>query len=178
MAGPTKEVGLRRVGGFTLIEIMVTVAVLAVLLVAAAPAMTDMVLNNRMAGLSNDLMSDLAIARSEALKRGQRVVLCKNAGNDSSCSTGLWADGWLLYLDADNDTTLDTGETILRVRQALPSGYTVTPTGIMETLVVRPVGMVTPTGTFKICDQRTGNFGRLITISAGGRASSAATTCP
>jgi type IV fimbrial biogenesis protein FimT len=152
---------LRRVGGFTLIEIMVTVAVLAVLLVAAAPAMTDMVLNNRMAGLSNDLMSDLAIARSEALKRGQRVVLCKNAGNDSSCGTGLWANGWLLYIDTDADTTLDGGETILRVRQALPAGYT-----------------VTPTGTFKICDQRTGNFGRLITISAGGRASSAPATCP
>ena len=169
---------MRRVEGFTLIELLITIALLAVLLTTAAPAMTDMVLNNRMSGLSNDLMSDLAVARSEALKRGQRVVVCKNSGNDSTCGTGAWAGGWLLYLDADSDTVLDAGETILRVRQSLPGGYTVTSVGIAETLVVRPVGLATPTGTFRICDQRTGNFGRLVTVSAGGRASAAPATCP
>lgn len=169
---------MRRVEGFTLIELLVTLGVLAVLLVAAAPAMTDMILNNRMSSLSTDLMADLATARSEALKRSQRVVICKNSGNDSTCGTGAWAGGWLLYLDADSDTVLDAGETILRVRQALAGGYTVTSVGIADTLVVRPVGLATPTGTFKICDQRAGNFGRLITISASGRASSAAATCP
>lgn len=168
---------MRRVIGFTLIELLVTIAVLAVLLVAAAPAMTDMVLNNRMVGVSNDLMSDLAAARSESLKRSQRVVVCKNSGTDASCGAGNWESGWLLYLDANSNTTLDVGETILRVRQALP-GYTINSVGIADTLVVRPVGLATPTGTFKICDQRTGNYGRLITISAAGRASSAPATCP
>jgi len=43
---------------------------------------------------------------------------------------------------------------------------------------VRPVGLATPTGTFRICDQRAGNFGRLITISAAGRASVVPATCP
>lgn len=169
---------LRRVRGFTLIELLVTLGVLAVLLVAAAPAMTDMILNNRMSAFSNDLMADLAMARSEALKRSQRVVICKNAGTDSTCGTGAWQAGWLLYLDADSDTVLDTGETILRVRQALPGGYTINSAGIADTLVVRPVGLATPTGTFRICDQRAGNFGRLITISAAGRASVVPATCP
>lgn len=170
---------MRRVGGFTLIELLVTITVLSVLLVVAAPAMTEMILNNRMAGFSNDLMSDLAAARSESLKRSQRVVICKNSGNDASCSTSTnWESGWLLYLDANSNTALDTGETILRVRQALPGGYSVVSAGITDTLVVRPVGLATPTGTFKICDHRTGNHGRLITIAAGGRASAAATTCP
>jgi type IV fimbrial biogenesis protein FimT len=164
--------------GFSLIELLVTLGVLAILLVAAAPAMTGMILNNRMSSYSNDLMADLAIARSEALKRNQRIVICKNSDNNSSCGTGNWQAGWLLYLDADSDTVLDAGETILRVRQALPGGYTINSAGIVDTLVVRPVGLSTPTGTFRICDQRAGNFGRLITISAAGRASVAPATCP
>ena len=164
--------------GFTLIELMITIAVLAVLLVAVAPAMTDMILNNRMSAFSSDLMADLAAARSEALKRSQRVVICKNSGTNASCGTGNWENGWLLYLDANSNTTLDGGETIFRVRQALPGGYTINSAGIADTLVVRPVGLATPTGTFRICDQRAGNFGRLITVSAAGRASVAPATCP
>lgn len=170
---------MRRTGGFTLIELLVVITVLAVLMVAAAPAMTDMIMNNRMVGVSNDLIADLAAARSESLRRSQRVVVCKNAGDDASCSTSVnWENGWLLYLDVNSNTTLDVGETILRVRQALPAGYTINPAGIGDTLVVRPVGLVTPAGTLRICDSRTGNYGRLITVAAGGRASSAAATCP
>jgi type IV fimbrial biogenesis protein FimT len=170
---------LRRTGGFTLIELLVVITVLAVLMVAAAPAMTDMIMNNRMVGVSNDLLADLAAARSESLRRSQRVVFCKNSGDDASCSTSVnWENGWLLYLDPNSNTVLDGGETILRVRQALPGGYTINPAGIADTLVVRPVGLVTPTGTFRICDSRTGNYGRLITVSAGGRASSAPASCP
>lgn len=167
-----------RFAGFTLIELLVTVAVLAVLLVTAAPAMRDMILNNRMSSISNDLMADLAAARSEALRRSQRVVICKNSGTNASCGTGGWREGWLLYLDADSDTTLDAGETVFRVRQALPGEYSVVSAGIGDTLVVRPVGLATPTGSFKICDQRTGNFGRTITVAASGRASVSSATCP
>jgi type IV fimbrial biogenesis protein FimT len=169
---------LYRFVGFTLIELLVTVAVLAILLVTAAPAMRDMILNNRMSSVSNDLMADLAAARSEALRRSQRVVICKNSGTDASCGTGNWREGWLLYLDADSDTTLDAGETVFRVRQALPGEYSVVSAGIGDTLVVRPVGLATPTGSFKICDQRTGNFGRSITVAASGRASVSPATCP
>jgi type IV pilus modification protein PilV len=121
---------LYRFAGFTLIELLVTVAVLAVLLVTAAPAMRDMILNNRMSSVSNDLMADLAAARSEALRRGQRVVICKNSGTNASCGTGNWREGWLLYLDVDSDTVLDFGETVFRVRQALPTEYSVTSVGI------------------------------------------------
>lgn len=169
---------MRRTRGFTLIELLVTIMVLAALLVLAAPAMTDLIASNRMSGVANDLMADLAVARSEALKRSQRVVICKNSGNDSSCSTSVnWENGWLLYLDANSNTALDLGETLLRVRQA-PSGVTVTSAGITDTVVVRPVGLATPTGSFKICDYRVGNFGRTVTVAASGRASVTPATCP
>lgn len=171
---------MRGIKGFTLIEILVTIGILAILLSAAAPSMRDMVLNNRVTSLTNDLLSDLAVARSEALKRGQRVVVCKNAGNDAACGNGQWNMGWLLFVDTDSDSTLDTGETILRVRQTLTSDMTVTSTGIVDTIVVRPVGLVTPVGSFKICDTRAGPYGRNITVAASGRASVSTTpaTCP
>ena len=68
---------------------------------------------------------------------------------------------------------------MFRVRQPLPVGITVTPAGgITNTLTATPIGLVTPQGTFKLCDSRTGNFGRLITVAATGRATSASTSCP
>lgn len=168
--------------GFSIIELIVTVGILGILLTAAAPSMRDMILNNRMTGVANDIMSDLAVARSEAAKRGQRIVICKNtvgAKVDTECDTSTaWSAGWLLYADPNNNTALDVGETVVRVRQALPAEITVTPTGIANTIIVRPVGTMTPLGNFKLCDQRTGNYGRTITVSASGRASVAVAACP
>lgn len=169
--------------GFTLIELLVTVGILGILMAAAAPSMRDMIMNNRMSGLANDLMSDLAAARSESAKRGQRIVICKNAtgvtANTACSNVAGWKDGWLLYIDTDSDSVLDAGETIFRVRQALPTEITVTPGGaITDLVIVRPVGTVTPLGSFKICDQRAGLFGRTVTLAASGRASVAPATCP
>jgi type IV fimbrial biogenesis protein FimT len=170
-----------RVKGFTLIELLIGLAVLGVLLGLAAPSMRDMLLNNRMTSLTNDLMYAIAAARSEAAKRGQRIVICKNetgAGANTACGTGAWTAGWVIYIDANSNNALDTGETIVRVHEALPSTFTVTPTTIADYVSVRPVGTIAPLGSFKVCDQRTGNFGRLISVAASGRASVTTVACP
>jgi type IV fimbrial biogenesis protein FimT len=167
--------------GFTLIELLVGLGVLGILLGLAAPSMITMMQNNRMASASNDLMSDLAAARSEAARRGQRIVFCKNSGDNVTCNAAApWESGWLAFIDINSNGALDAGTDIMfRVRQPLPAGITVTPAGgITNTLTATPIGLVTPQGTFKLCDSRTGNFGRLITVAATGRASSAATSCP
>ena len=167
--------------GFTLIELLIGLAVLAVLLGLAAPSMITMMQNNRMSSAANDLMSDLAAARSESARRGQRIVFCKNAGDDATCNAAApWQNGWLAFIDVNSNGALDGGTDIMfRVRQPLPNGITVTPAGgITNTLTATPIGLVTPQGTFKLCDNRTGNFGRLITVAATGRASSTSTSCP
>jgi type IV fimbrial biogenesis protein FimT len=165
--------------GFTLIELLVTVAVLGVLMGLAAPSMQTMIQNNRMTSAANDLMYDIAAARSESAKRGQRVVMCKSGGSATACSAGaLWRDGWLMYVDANSNNAFDAGETVFRVRQALPDNITVANTGVGNFISMRPIGNVNPLGSFKLCDGRAGNFGRLITIAASGRASVATVACP
>jgi type IV fimbrial biogenesis protein FimT len=160
--------------GFSLIELMVTLAVAGVLLGVAVPAFTGMILNNRLTSTANDMLADFAVARSEAAKRGTRVTICMNSAGtdaDTACSTsGSWSAGWLIFLDANGNNALDSGETVLRVHQALPSSIFVT-TAVGNYLLAKPVGTVSPTGTFLLCDSRTGNFGRLVTISPTGRAS-------
>lgn len=172
---------MRSSRGFTLIELLVSLAVLAVLLGLAAPSVITMMQNNRMSSAANDLMSDLAAARSEAARRGQRIVFCKNSGDNATCNAAAsWQDGWLAFIDVNSNGALDAGTDVMfRVRQPLPTGITVTPAGgITNTLTATPIGLVTPQGTFKLCDSRTGNFGRLITVAATGRASSSSTSCP
>lgn len=94
---------LTRVAGFTLIELLVTLSVLVILLAVAAPGLQPLARNNRITALTNDLVSTLNLARSEAIKRGVRVTVCKSANPDASapvCSAGAnWRDGWLVFVD-------------------------------------------------------------------------------
>ena len=68
-----------RPGGFTLVELMVTLTVLAILVGVALPSFRDMILNNRRTAIVNDLVSSLLLARSEAIKRGQPVSVCASS---------------------------------------------------------------------------------------------------
>lgn len=168
--------------GFSLVELMITLGVAGILATLAGPSVRDMILNSRISSTASDLHVDLSVARSEAGRRSVRVALCKNATGvtkDTACSTtSTWADGWLMFIDTNANGSLDAGETLLRVRQALPSGTTVTATGLTDFIQAKPVGSMAPAGSWKICDSRTGNFGRQISVTATGRASVAVAACP
>lgn len=78
-----------KVKGFTLIELMVTLAILAIILGLAAPAMSDFVIRQRVSGQASELMLALALARSEAVKQGIDIAVLPA----TNASTG-WTDGW------------------------------------------------------------------------------------
>ena len=175
---------------------MVTLSVLAILAGAAAPSLRDLILNIRMTGQANDLMADLAMARSEASKRNVRVSLCTSS-NGTSCTTSAWQQGWLVFIDqgATPNGSLDTGETVLKVANAFQTGNTMSATGAFTAaagnayISYRPSGVTTPGGSnvlFTMCDSRTTasvgapaaqNRGRRITINSTGRAAVARYTC-
>lgn len=88
-----------KIHGFTLLELMITIAVAAILLGLAVPNMHTFIQNNRIAGQTNDILAALNLARSEALKRNREAWLCPSQNahtNTPSCSGNDWTDGWLV----------------------------------------------------------------------------------
>ena len=109
--------------GFTMVELMVTIAVLGVLLAIAVPSFSAMIRNNRSQAVANELVAALNLARAEAVKRGARVSLCPSS-NGTSCSGSSWAIGWIAFVDtAASDTAASpTVGTILSRREAASTG--------------------------------------------------------
>lgn len=98
--------------GFTLVEVMVALVVLAIILGIGVPQFNSMIHNNRVSGVSSDLHAMLQLTRSEAVKRAASVSLCPTAGRDSSASCADstdWTQGWLI-VDADGEVIRIEGD--------------------------------------------------------------------
>jgi type IV fimbrial biogenesis protein FimT len=173
--------------GFTVVELMVVVALIAILLGIAAPSVQNLTQNARMSAQANDLLADLAMARSEAIKRNVRVAICSSS-NGLGCTGGTplrpapWETGRIVFVDTNQDGMRDGNEEILRAAPEAPVGNTVTvagdaAAGDARSVHYRPSGSMTPGGAtviFTLCDERSGsagtNAGRTITINNTGRA--------
>lgn len=97
--------------GFTLVELAITVAVLAVLLGLSAPLFTAMVNGNRLTGNANELVAAVLIARSEAIRGNVRTALCQST-DGATCSNASPWQGWIVFADADGDNLVDAGEIV------------------------------------------------------------------
>jgi type IV fimbrial biogenesis protein FimT len=176
-----------RARGFTLIELVVTIAVAAILVTVALPNLQTFIKNNRIKTSVGDLAVALNLARSEASKRAGRVTVCVRA-SDAACGGGNdWSTGWLVFNDANGDGSLDAGEEVLRVFGPLPDKVELTAGGFTANNAVtysssgepapRPVGtnkppsgVAVPDGVFTFCDDRTGQTrGRNVLIGITGR---------
>jgi len=112
-----------RSGGFTLIELMVTLALAAILLTLAAPSLQTLLANQRLSASASNLMTTIMQARSTALQYNQRVIAQPLDG--SSNSAGTWRSGWRIYRDANQNSTFDDGtDTLVLIQEALPDGIT------------------------------------------------------
>jgi type IV fimbrial biogenesis protein FimT len=172
--------------GFTAIELLVTMAVAAVLMAVAAPSFKALMKNNQLATTTNNLTADLALMRTEASNRarpGTRITMCPST-NATTCSTTTplnWAVGRIIFVDGGTYGVVNSSDEILRVTPALTSNEKLTVTGFTNYIQYRQNGSAnnTTTATLKICDDRTGSFGRIISISTNGRPSlSTGQSCP
>jgi len=149
--------------GFTLIELMVTVAVLIVLLVVGVPEYRRMTENNRQVAAINTMVGDLNLARTEAVKQGRTVTLCGSA-DGATCNTANWESGWIVFTDRDRDNVVDNadGDILISRSTGLPAGLNLRAVEFDSTSVVQylPNGQLRDTdgdgdadGTFQVCEK-------------------------
>ena len=173
--------------GLTLIELMVTVAVLAIVVGIAVPSFNTMVQNNRSLALGEELVNALNYARTEAVKRGARVSLCGSA--DGTACDGGWTDNWIVVVDtaATDDAAapvVANAAAVLRFWEAPENNATLTatqgggnPTFVRftrkGTLGRSTQGVVTLSASFDGCS---GNNTRVVTVGAAGMLNMARST--
>jgi len=185
---------MKRNSGFTLIELMVALAVVSILIAVGLPKLSIFFKGNRMVTNANGLLAGLHIARSEAIKRNGRVTICKstNAGDVApTCATGTegWHEGWFVFVEGrDSGNAIGqytaTDGAVLRVNTgAEGSGVTITASdaGIDKyvTFTSRGVPKLSngsgQSGVFRVCDDRGltnaagGVVARGVVLNASGR---------
>lgn len=114
----------RSIHGFTLIEMLVAVAIVSIVMAIGIPSYKSVTTSNRTAAEMNALVGDLQFARSEAIQRGQTVTMCNSANGTSCLGTNAWTPGWIVFSDPNGNDTVDAGETVLRRQAAMQGGDT------------------------------------------------------
>ena len=148
-----------RNAGFTLIELMITVALLGVLLLWAIPNVTVFIQNARMSSVSNELIADISIARQEAQRRGRPVTICASS-DGLTCLTGPpdpdWMEGWIIRAP-----TATSGTVLVIKYTNQPQGpittRKVTGIGTQASVTFSPSGTAGTTAVISFRDNRAGS---------------------
>jgi type IV fimbrial biogenesis protein FimT len=163
--------------GFTLLEMIITLSIAALLLTLAVPSFQAQIRNARLSTASKDLMAALIFTRSETIGRSDFVSICQSDPNSVGCaSSGGWEQGWLVFVDSDADGALDNASDILHTHEALDPGITARwASAAGQGITFRPNGLTSlaATRTIVLCDER--GFdpdGIAIVVSMLGKASS------
>lgn len=157
-------------GGYSLYDLIITSTVASVL-GAGAMGMSSLVQDTRMTAEINQLMGHLSLARSEAIKRGTTVTLCKSE-NGADCASGSdWRKGWIVFVDDNTNRRIDDGETIIRIEQPLDA-VALNFAGALNHdnyITYKRGGEAEPNGTFTFCDGRGSAKARSIIVLGTGR---------
>ena len=175
---------MRKQAGFSLIELIVTLTVAAILVSIAIPNFKTTIDNNRQISELNTLLTGMVYARSEAVKRNVDVVICSTS--DQATCSGSWSNGWLVYYtpsgtynapgttNPTNPLPAPTSAEIIRRYPALGGGNTLKSdlNAVNNTIVFQSSGLtlLSNDSQFTLCDARGSQYARVLMVSVTGRA--------
>lgn len=161
--------------GFTLVELMIVLVIVAVIMAVAAPGFSTLIERTRLKSFANEVVSSVYLARSEAIKRNAEVRMCASNNGEDCNAGGEWHKGWIV-IDADN--------LVVNHQEPLPDGFMmfeISSVGFNE-IVFQPSGLLSTSATMRLCQSspEDGIEEKQITISGTGRPRVATTTtgCP
>lgn len=159
-AGDVCVVASPRAGGVTLMELLIVIALAAIILALGAPQFGEFQRNNRLTSAANDLLAALQLARTEAIKRQRPVALCAAAdprADTPSCSGGDF-QGWIVFEDPDGDCQPAAAAAVLRREGPVPASVRVRADGQCTLFgadgFARELGTGVDTRRLVVCDER------------------------
>lgn len=169
--------------GFSLFELMISVALVAVVLAWGIPTFQALIRDIRLTTTVNELITAIQLTRSEAIKRSSRVTLCKSVDGSNCATSGGFEQGWIVFTDTNNNALRDDGEDLVRIHEAIPAHYGITLSGnrnVAQYLSFSPIGfsqMISgafQAGTLTVCSAPEA---RQIVLSSVGRVRTVKATC-
>jgi type IV fimbrial biogenesis protein FimT len=162
--------------GFTLVELMVTLAVLSIVLGVGIPAFQGLINNGRLTSQINQTIGLVSFARSEAAKRTATTITVCGSSDEATCNSTSWESGWLVMSDVDGDRVFDVADDeLLRVGPALTGGNTLRTLGFGNAGFIQFDASGSPgsAGTFILCDDRGATEAKAIVLSIVGQSRAA-----
>lgn len=165
--------------GFTLIELMIVIAIAGVAIALGVPMLGNYARDSRLTTTTNGVVLAVNYARSEAVKRTETVSLCPST-DQVSCAGGTdWSIGWIVWVDESDDRTVDAGETILRVGDAVDGSISIDTAAATALTFDTDGSLSTPnTATFTVEPSGcTGTERRTISVNLSGRPRTSEVSC-
>ena len=174
--------------GFTLIELMVVIAIASILMKLAAPSFRQLIQSNAISSNVNSFLADMRYARSESVRRGGGVIMCRSdapeaanpvCGSGSGPGTNGWVSGWIIFHDVNGDGTRTSSSTaatdpVLRVQAAITSIDSIVESGSSTKFLFTATGRLTLSSITSMQFGSNAAFAntvqRLVCVSVGGRA--------
>lgn len=151
---------------------MLTIGVAAVILTIGVPSFQGLMERNQLTSNINRFISSLALARSEAIKRNQRVVVCPSINGTDCDNSGGYDNGWIVFVDTDNNNAHNAGEELIWAGEGMPNNMTLrgTSNGYHSAIPYVPSGRVAlGSGSVRLCKDNETDRARMVTIISSGR---------
>ena len=159
--------------GMTMIEVMITLIIAAILMVVTVPSLIAMNLDSRLGAVQNNLISDLALARNTSITKGNDVILCASHKGQRQCRKNAknWIYGWIVFEDLNNDEIVSAGESVLSKSNPLDTGLSLASLrgSVKFTSEGTAIGYA---NTFTICDDRGDSAKKGLQLSSAGSSQS------